>query len=301
MDQLRAIRYFIEVAEQNSFAKAAKKFDVPASSISRRVSDLESYLNTQLLIRNTRNVKLTELGQQYYHQTSRIVDELDKQHRLLKDAQQRPSGKLNISSMVGFGERHLIPMLDEFQQQYPDIELNVILSDTLTKMGRDEVDIAIRGGYAPDERVVAIPLMDNSFIAVASEQYLSSYGMPQTTMELPAHRGLFYATPQGSTPWLTQVDNQWHDVSGKSVCSSNHGQWLINQAIEGKGILMLPRWVLKPHIDNDELVELTFDQPLTITQIPNFAVYLIYQKLDYTIPKIKVAVDFIRGKMRQSV
>jgi DNA-binding transcriptional LysR family regulator len=298
MDQLRALRYFVEVAEQKSFAKAAKRFDVPASSISRRISDLESHLSTQLLIRNTRSVKLTELGQHYYQQTSRLILDLDKQDRLLKETQTNPSGRLSISSMVGFGERYLIPMLETFQQRYPDIELNVHLSDTLTKFGKDEVDIAIRGGYAPDERVVAIPLMSNHFVAAASKEYLDKYGAPSTTLDLVKHKGLFYTTPQGNTPWLTQVAGEWHNVSGKTITSSNHGKWLINQAIAGKGILMLPKWVLQEHFDRDELVELHFDHPVDVTQNSNFAVYMIYQKLDYAIPKIKVAVDFVREQMR---
>jgi DNA-binding transcriptional LysR family regulator len=140
--------------------------------------------------------------------------------------------------------------------------------------------------------------MDNHFVAAASPSYLEQCGQPQSTLELVKHKGLFYTTPLGNTPWLTQVEGEWHNVSGKSVNSSNHGQWLINQAIAGKGILMLPRWVLKPHFEQKELVELEFKTPLAVTQNPNFAVYMIYQKLDYTIPKIKVAVDFIREQMR---
>ena len=176
MDQLRAIRYFSKVAETGSFTKAASIFALPPSSLSRRVSDLEKSLGATLLKRSTRVVKLTEVGQIYYKEIQDILHQLEQSNETVRSYQALPMGQLRISSMVGFGERILMPLLDEFSALYPEIVLDVCLSDELSALGRDDVDIAIRGGYAPNERVLAIRLMDNEFIPVAAPCYLAERG-----------------------------------------------------------------------------------------------------------------------------
>lgn len=298
MDQLRAIRYFIAVAEGESFSSAAKQFDVPASSISRRISDLESSLGAQLLKRTTRMVHLTEIGEAYYRQVKDIVQQLEQSDQTVRSYQTKPTGRLKISSMVGFGERVLIPLMDEFKQIYPDIVLDVVLSDELSSLSRDDVDIAIRGGYAPNERVLAIKLMENQFIPVAAPSYLKQYGVPTHTEQLKQHKGLFFKTPMGPTPWLSEINGQWQQVTAPAELISNNGRWLVDSAIAGKGILMMPYWVLAPFIESGELIELKFEQPLNITENANLAVYMLYQRSGYGIPKIKAAVDFITARVK---
>jgi DNA-binding transcriptional LysR family regulator len=298
MDQLRALRYFCKVVETGSFTKAAKAFDVPPSSLSRRVADLEQSLSATLLKRSTRVVKLSEIGQRYYHQVQDILNQLEQSDEAVRNYQAKPLGHLHISSMVGFGERILLPMLDEFSQLYPDIILDVSLSDELSALSRDDVDIAIRGGYAPHERVIAIKLMDNQFIPVASPRYLQDRGTPASAKELRHHKGLYYRTPNGPTPWLCNIEGQWHDVSAPQVAVSNNGKWLANKAINGQGIMMAPRWVLEPYLQSGELQELFFEPALSISQNSDFAVYLLYQKQAYLVPKIKVAVDFLVARVQ---
>jgi len=298
MDQLRAIRYFIAVAEGESFSSAAKQFEVPASSISRRISDLETSLGAQLLKRTTRMVHLTEIGHAYYRQVKDIVSQLEQSDQTVRSYQTKPTGRLKISSMVGFGERILIPLMDEFRERYPDILLDVVLSDELSSLSRDDVDIAIRGGYAPNERVLAVKLMDNQFIAVSAPSYLKKHGTPQTTEQLKQHKGLFFKTPAGPIPWLSEINGQWQQVAPTPVMITNNGKWLVDQAIAGKGILMMPYWVLKPYLESGKLIQLTFDQPLDITQSANLAVYMLYQKSAYGIPKVKAAVDFIAARVK---
>ncbi|MDG3085784.1 substrate binding domain-containing protein [Vibrio hannami] len=177
--------------------------------------------------------------------------------------------------------------------------LDVVLSDTLSNLEKDDVDIAIRGGYAPDERVIALRLMDNDFVAAASPGYIGKYGIPETTLELKDHKALFFKTPAGPTPWLSEVDGQWQDVSGIPLLISNNGRWILDKAIEGEGIIMLPRWSLQPYLDSGELTTLKFSEPLKVNYSGDLAIYLLYQKLDYAIPKVKVAIDFIAAKVKQ--
>ncbi|WP_077339101.1 LysR family transcriptional regulator [Pseudocolwellia agarivorans] len=299
MDQLRALKYFVKVVEHGSFSKAAELFSVPPSSLSRRVADLEQNLGATLLKRTTRAVSLTEIGQIYYQQVTEILSLLAYSDETVRNYQTTPMGVLNISSMVGFGERILLPLLDEFSELYPQITLNVSLSDNLTTLARDEVDLAIRGGYAPDERVIAIKLMQNNFIAVASQSYLEKYGTPVNAIELKQHKGLYFKTPNGPTPWICEINNQWQDVSAEQVLISNNGKWLVDKAIAGAGILMMPRWSLNPSIQSGELTELTITPTVQISQQANLGVYLLYQKQRYQVPKVKAAVDFLVSKIKE--
>lgn len=298
MDQLRAIRYFSKVVETGSFTKAAKALNVPPSSLSRRVADLEKSLGATLLKRSTRIVKLTEVGQIYYNDIQQILTQLTQSNETVRSYQTRPMGRLCISSMVGFGEKILLPLLDEFSDLYPEIILDISLSDELLTLGRDDVDIAIRGGYAPNERVLAIKLMDNGFIPVASPAYLEKYGVPNNAMALKEHNGIYFKTPAGPTPWLCNMNGQWHDVSGPAIAISNNGPWLAKKACDGEGVLMSTRWALSSYIESGQLQELKFEHPLAITQNSDMAVYLLYQKQRYLVPKVKAAVDFLVDKIK---
>ena len=298
MDQLQAIRYFSKVVETGSFTKAAKVFDVPVSSLSRRVSDLEKSLGATLLKRSTRLVKLTEVGRVYYNDMQQVLNQLEQSRETVRSYQTTPMGRLRISSMVGFGEKILLPLLDEFSALYPQIVLDVSLSDELSTLGRDDVDIAIRGGYAPNERVIAKRIMDNSFIPVASPSYLEKNGVPNHVLELKQHKGLYFKTPLGMTPWLCIIDDQWHDVSGPAIAISNNGPWLAKKASAGDGVLMSTRWALSSYLESGALQQLKFEHQLTVTQNSEMAVYLLYQKQRYSVPKVKVAVDFLLGRIK---
>ncbi len=297
MDQLRAMRYFVKVVETRSFTRASEHFGVPPSSLSRRVADLEAHLGTSLLKRSTRVVKLTEIGQSYYSEVVHILSQLEATDEAVSQYQSRPMGRLRISSMVGFGETVLLPLMDQFSSRYPDITLDITLTDSLSVLNRDDVDLAIRGGFAPDERVVATRLMDNHFIAVAAPSYLRRFGTPDTPSELRNHKGLYFRTPQGPTPWLCEVDGRLQDVSAPAAAISNSGSWLRDLAERGEGILLLPRWVLEPLLKKGTLVPLELSSLLRVTPDPDLAIYLLYRKTRYQVPKIRVAVDFIVDEM----
>lgn len=297
MDQLRALRYFNKVAETGSFTRAAAAFSVPPSSLSRRIADLEKNLGATLLKRSTRVVQLTEIGRLYFERTRDILSQLEQSDEAVRSYQSKPQGHLRISAMTGFGERMVMPLLDEFKLLYPDIILDISFSDEVTTLGRDDVDVAIRGGYAPNERVQAVRLMDNEFIPVASSNYLKERGVPTNALELREHSGLFYRTPNGPSPWLCYSDGEWHDVSGIPASISNNGKWLGSQAVAGLGIMMAPRWSLIDYLESGELQELFFQPVLQISQKSDLAIYLLYQRQRYQVPKVKAAVDFFVARL----
>lgn len=300
MDELKALKYFVKVAETGSFTLAANFFKVPPSSLSRRVTDLEAHIGASLLHRTTRVVKLTDVGQQYYQQTKDILAQLEDANESARSHNTEPKGLLRISSLVSFGESTLLPLLEEFNQRYPQVVLDVTLSDQLAAFNRDEADIALRGGYAPNERIMAIKLFSNRFFPFAAPAYLKRHGVPAHAEELPKHRGLFFRSPAGVQPWLVQRDEHWHNVSAQQTVISNNGQWLLKQAVDGQGVLMAPRWYTRQLVQEGALVELTISPEVYVAATKESGnIYLLYQKQRYQQAKIKAAVDFLVARIRQ--
>jgi len=298
MDELRALRYFVAVAETGSFTKAAKQFGVPSSSISRRVADLETSLGASLLKRTTRSVQLTEIGRGYVSEVQDVIEQLEQSNESVRSYHAKPMGQLKISSMVGFGERILLPLLDEFSSLYPEVVLDISLSDELSALGRDDVDIAIRGGYAPNERVLAARLMDNDFIPVAAPRYVLNNGTPQSPREFRSHKGLYFRSPAGPQSWFYQQGDQWHTAPIPQAAISNNGKWLAKKAVDGEGIMMAPRWMLPDYFQRNDLQPMSIEPELKITQNSDLAIYLLYQKQRYLVPKVKVAVDFLVARIK---
>ncbi|BEU05246.1 transcriptional regulator [Agarivorans sp. OAG1] len=299
MDKLRALQYFAHLAESGSFTNTANAFDVPPSSVSRRIADLEALLKQQLLHRSTRQVKLTELGDLYYQQILPALHSLSDAEDLLKQQQHHPSGLLSISAMPSYGELCLTPILSEFSQRYPDIVLDLHFSDQLSNLRRDQIDIAIRGGTAPDERIVAKKLSNNHFVLCASPEYLARNGQPQSPLELNQHPSLRYRSPEKVLPWLYKEQQKWQELHPPIRLISNHGTSLVNAAKSGDGIALLPEWGISQQLAEGSLVRFSVGQDIRVSPADTTGIYLLYQGLKYQIPKVKVAVDFIVSQLMQ--
>ncbi|WP_432455421.1 MULTISPECIES: LysR family transcriptional regulator [unclassified Agarivorans] len=299
MNKLRALQYFAHIAESTSFTKTAEAFSVPPSSVSRRISDLEAMLQQQLLQRSTRQVKLTELGALYYQQIKPALLQLNDAEDLIQQQNQHPSGLLSISAMPSYGEQCLTPILSKFSQLYPDIILDLHFSDQLANLSRDQIDIAIRSGLAPDERVVAKKLSNNDFVLCAAPHYLATKGQPTSPQDLNQHPSLRYRSPERVLPWM-YIDAQqaWQTLQPPIRLISNHGKSIVNAAIQGEGIALLPEWGISKQLAEGSLMSFSVGPKICLTPAKSTGIYLLYQGLKYQIPKIRVAVDFLLHHLR---
>jgi DNA-binding transcriptional LysR family regulator len=297
MDKLRAMQYLLKVADTLSFSRAARAFNVPASSISRRISDLETELGVELLHRTTRTVRLTEIGALYLEQVRAGLSQLDDAQELVGQRSSTPSGTLRISTMPSYGQLLLMPALQDFSERYPDIVLDVHLSDALVDLGRDQVDIAIRGGRQPQDRVVARKLDPNRFILAASPQYLERTGTPRTLDDLASHRALMYRGPNAVIKWQGLDEDGWHEVPVTPAFISNDGAALIAMARQHRGLVLLSEWGLKAWLDRGELVQVMLEQPLSVNRGGEAGIYLLYLQTRYRIPKVRVAVEFLMERL----
>jgi DNA-binding transcriptional LysR family regulator len=293
MDKLRALHYLLKVADTLNFSRAARAFGVPASSISRRISDLEAELGVELLHRTTRTVRLTEVGAQYVEQVRAGLAHLDDADERVGQRSRTPSGTLRISAMPSYGQLLLMPALTAFGERYPQILLDVHLSDAVVDLGRDQVDIAIRGGRQPEGRVVARKLDPNRFILVASPQYLARKGTPRTLDDLQDHDALLYRGPHALIRWQGQDEDGWRELALHPAFISNDGASLIAMACQHRGLVLLPEWGLKHYLQRGELVQVTLDRPVSVGRGGEAGIYLMYLRTRYQVPKVRVAVDFL--------
>ena len=297
MDKLRALQYLLKVADTLSFSRAAKAFGVPASSISRRITDLEAELGVELLHRTTRTVRLTEIGALYLEQVRAGMAQLSDAEESVGQRSSTPSGTLRISTMPSYGQLLLMPALQDFSEHYPDIVLDVHLSDALVDLGRDQIDIAIRGGRQPQDRVVARKLDPNRFMLAASPQYLAQHGTPRTLDDLPGHRALMYRGPNTVIKWQGLDDEGWREIPVTPAFISNDGASLIAMACSHRGLVLLSEWGLKESLRRGELVPVTLAQPLSVSRGGEGGIYLLYLQTRYRIPKVRVAVEFLLARL----
>jgi len=300
MDRLQALRYFLKVAETSSFTGAAKAFSVPPSSVSRRVRDLEESLGVELFHRSTRVVRKTELGLLYQRMVQEAVAALDHADHVVSEQSERPSGTLTITSTPGFGDLRLVPALLRFQDLYPDVELDVQLTDQIADLSRGDVDIAIRASSELPERAVARRLTDNRFLLVAAPSYLAKNGTPSKLEDLEHAKTLLYRAPNGILRWQALSHGSWVGVQARAVLASNDGSLLLRAAIAGRGIALLPEWGVSDELANGDLVEVQLeDATVSVTQIPDPAIFLLYHRPRYQLQKVRAAVDFLLAELAQ--
>ena len=171
MDKFKAMRYLCQIVQTGSFSGAARLAGVPVSSLSRSIQALESELGAQLLKRSTRHVATTEIGRIYVDQCQDILIAVDRAEGQVGSYQSSPSGVLRISALPLYAEVSLMPILETLQEAYPDIVIDLDLSNQVADLDRDGIDIAIRGGGIPDGRIIAQYIDDNTHFLCASPAY----------------------------------------------------------------------------------------------------------------------------------
>lgn len=300
MDKLRALKYFVKVADTLSFTEAAKAYDVPASSISRRISELETAIGTVLLHRTTRTVSLTEAGKTYLAQVRLGLAQLAAADELIGDQGGKPSGTLRISCMPGYGRVKLMPVLQDFSERYPGILLDVHLSDELEDLGGDQFDIVIRGGAQPESRVISRRLDPNRFILAASPAYLAAHGTPNTLEDLANHFALLYRGPSSVLKWVGFNGEDWISPAVTPAFISNDGASLLAMACRHRGMVLLPEWSLRDYLQSEELVAVDLDHPISVTRSDQIGIFMLYLQSRYQIPKTRLAVDYIYERLAQA-
>jgi len=302
MDRLRALRYFVKLANTLSFSETAGHFRVPSSSVSRRIKDLESELGATLFERTTRSVRLTDLGKLYLGEVTGALQSIEMADELVGAQSRAPTGMLRITAMPGYGERFVLPALDRLRRLYPDIDFDLNLTDQVVNLSGNEVDIAIRAAATLPDQVVARRLGDHEFVLVASPEYIAKNGRPTSSVDLRDRPVFMYRAPHGILDWFVLREGVWQAIDLNPKYITTHGQSLLDSVIAGRGIAFLPGWSIAKDISAGRLQILDIaDGPLSASGNAKMGMYLLYHPPKFRLQKIRVTVDFLVTELRRDL
>ena len=244
MDTVTGLRLFIRVVETGSFSKASADLGITQPTATKHVAALEQRLGARLLHRSTRGVSPTEVGAAYYDKCKSIARELDDADNLAALMQSRVRGTLRISSSVAFGRRVLTPLVLQFMQQHPELQVDLGFDDRYVNLVEQGIDVAIRMGRLADSTLGARYLGLNPWVLVGAPAYLLARGTPAAPDELSTHDALIYSTVQGDERWhFSGADGATLSVPVKGPLRSNNLSALLAATRAGMGLAALPWYV----------------------------------------------------------
>jgi DNA-binding transcriptional LysR family regulator len=292
MDKLEAMRAYVRVVESGSFTAAADSLGVAKSAISQRVSELESQLGVRLLNRTTRNLSMTDSGHVYYVQCVRILAEVEEVEATLADEQAALKGSLRITAPMSFGQLHLMPAIDAFFNQHPALQLDLDLSDRHINLVEEGFDLALRISRLEDSSLIARRLAPVRRVTVASPAYLQQHGRPMTPQQLVAHQGLMYTHAPKGAYWKFQGKaNRSVSVDVPLRARINNGDALMDAAIAGLGISILPTFIVAEAVRRGELVVILQDYPCH-----EISLHAVYPPPRYQPQRLRTFVDFLAAR-----
>ncbi|MEZ8092769.1 LysR substrate-binding domain-containing protein [Photobacterium swingsii] len=285
------LQYFNCVVETGSISEASRLFDIQPSSISRQLVALESELGVRLLNRTTRSVGLTEAGQTFYRYSQRVVAELEEAKKAVNDLQESPRGHLKVSMTVGFGECVVLPLLTKFRQQYPEINVELELTERVVDFVDENIDIAIRSGRLPDSNLIAKRLADNNFLLCASPEYLEGKEALKSPTQLIDFDCIRYGYA-GWRDWFLMEDGVPTRLTINPNLTINTVNGQKQLVLNHAGLALLPLWAVHDELRNGTLIQVLPDFVFSPYDVMS-ATYALYLKRELVSPKIRVFIDFI--------
>ncbi len=286
------IKAFIAVYRAGSFVDVANERNVASSTVSRAVATLEAQLNTRLFQRTTRKLVPTQEGELYFEKISPLIEEMDLVHQSLIDSGATPSGRLRVTASVSYGQIVIAPLLKAFRTQYPNIELELILSDAHIDLINDQVDIAIRHGNLSDSNLVARKLADVRYHLVSSNAYLQQRGAPQVPDDLSDHDLVTFAYDNFRNAWNFQRDGASQRISIRPIMTATNAATIRQSVRDGMGIALLADWTIRSDLQSEKLVELLPDWQVT-SMAKESAVWLVYPSKRFVPAKTRAFIEFL--------
>jgi len=295
MDTLRNMRIFVRVVESGSFTRAAASEAMTTAQVSRALTDLESRLRTRLLNRTTRRMSLTEAGERYLQSCKRILADLDQAEAEACSAQANPAGKLRVYGAASLGQHYVMPLIAGYQQQVPDVSLDLTIAQSMPDIIEEGFDVAIVvAAQLGDSALISQRLGSTAAILCASPAYLRAHGTPQSFDDLDAHACLHLTDP--SVPpgqWTCQgPDGATLRHTGVTPFQVNDPEVLALAIVEGLGIGPLPLPVALPRLADRSLAHVL---PGLRLQLLNL--YVLYASRRYLDAKIRTFVEYLREKV----
>jgi DNA-binding transcriptional LysR family regulator len=295
---LGSIELFCFAAELGSFTAAATAAGVTPAAVSRSIARLEERLGVRLFVRTTRQIRLTDGGRVYFEQCRQALSQLTDAERQVTGSQAKPAGALRISAPTPFAHYRLLPLLGEFRRRYPEVTLDIHVSNRNIDFADEGYDLAIRGRAPADSSLIARKLEDAELVLVASPAYLKRAGKPKKLEDLQQHECIQFDLPSTGKriPWPFMVDGAQVDVpTGGGLCCSEDVLGIVTLARAGAGLVQTYRFIVEQDLARGDLVEL----------LPQHAgasrpFILLYPHARHLSLRVRTFVDFLIEKLPRS-
>lgn len=293
-DDLRALRVFVAVVETGSLTEAAHRLAIAPSTVSKRLSALESSVSGQLVIRSTKCLHVTELGRGFYDRCIAILHEVEGAEMDVGEYNAEPQGVLRVSAAPVFASRHLMPIIARLLERHPKVCIDLSLTSSEEDLVASGIDVAIRISHDLDPSLVAVRLAPNIRVFCAAPTYLKAHGQPVSVKDLVHHNCLIVGNVSQSATWpMRRPDGtiETVPVSGSFVC--NNGDMVRQALLAGLGIGHLARFMVHEHIASGQLVELFPESRVVASHI-----YVVFPKKRNMPLKTRVFIDHLRAEFR---
>jgi DNA-binding transcriptional LysR family regulator len=288
MDKLEAMNAFAKVVALGSYAEAARALGLTRSAVSKAVMELEHHLGARLLDRTTRRVGPTEAGLAYYERCLDVLSRIEETELQISRLQHEPKGLLRINAPMSFGALYLGRAIADFMAAYPDLRIELTLTDRFIDPIEEGVDVTIRIAALNDSSLIARKLAAARIVIAASPEYLEQHGTPATPADLLQHRCLVYGHTSTLAKWQVQSDGEVVSTPVHSRVCSNNGDVLRAAALAGHGLINLPTFLIGP-----DLAEGRLRLVMAEHAPPPLGIYALYAPNRYLAVKTRVFIDFL--------
>ena len=289
MDAFSDLAFFSLLVKHGSLAAAAQQLGVTPPAVSKRLAAVERRLGVRLLQRTTRRISLTPEGETYLVDGARVLAELETLERTVTGSRALPKGLMRVCATLGFGRRHVAPALSTFARQYPDVEVQLHLTDRPVNLVEQGFDLQLRFGELPDARLTARLLAHNRRVLCASPAYLRRAGEPTSPRELAQHACLFIRESEETFgTWHLRSGARSESVKVRGPLASNDGECVLGWALDGHGILMRSLWEAAPMLRSGRLEPVLADWSL-----PSADIYAVFPSRSHLSAKTRALVDFL--------
>ncbi|MEM1255636.1 MAG: LysR family transcriptional regulator [Cyanobacteria bacterium P01_H01_bin.21] len=297
---ISVLQLFVQVVKQRSFTAVARDRDLDPSSVSRAIAGLEAELGVRLFQRTTRQLFPTEAGQTYFNRIEPLLEEMQQAIDATIDISEKPKGTLRVTASVAFGHHCIVPLLPEFASRYPNLTVDLWLTDTVVDFLTNQIDVAVRLGILSDSTLMAQRLIPTHYAVCGSPAYLQRSESLQQPADLAHHNCLLFPLTGFRSRWLFKSkDEQLTEVSisGHTIISSAIA--LKQCAISGMGLALLPNWLVNEELCSGILINVFPEHKVTATDF-NTAAWLVYPSRAYVPLKVRVFIDFLKQTISTS-
>lgn len=293
MDRLESMTVLLAVTDAGSLSAAGRKLRMPLPTVSRKVSELETHLKARLLIRSTRGFTLTDAGRSYIAACRRILDDIHEAERAAAGEYSEPRGELVLTAPVVFGRLHLLPILTEFLNIYPEVSVRLTQGDRVVNLAEDHLDLALRIGTLPDSSLISTGLGTIRRIVCASPDYLAARGIPQSPRDLSAHQCIGFEHLTAGAAWRFQIGGVETTVPVSPRLIVNTAEAAVDAAIAGVGLTCVLSYQVESAV-RAGLLNLVL-QSFEPTPIPVSFLYLGQGRIPL---KLRALLDFAAPRLR---